>query len=486
MFLKEKFLATGEFEKLKARLVAGGNQQDKNLYDDLSAPTVSSSAVFTVLSIAAHEGRKAAVVDIGGAFLNAEMKTGVDIHMRLDRTMSELIIRLRCDYANFADPKGCITVVLDRALYGCVESAALWYENLRETMSTLGYERNRYEICVFNRRDKDGTQCTATVHVDDLFITSTSVDMIDHLTEGLRTRYGEITKTQGTILNYLGMTFDLSQPGEARVSMKGYVEDTLESCQATGGARTPATDGLFEVRIDAAMATEEERVEFHRLVAKLLYLAKKARPDLLLAVSYLATRVHRCTKDDLIKLTRLLRYLIHTRDRGLLLRPGEKGITVSAYIDAAYGVHADLKSHTGSCIVIGEVGAVHCRSSKQQIVCKSSAEAELVALSDCANQGLYLRKFLLEQGHPVGPVTVYQDNLSCMALVERGRSGAERTRHIDIRYYWLKERVNSGEALVKHLRTESMYANMLTKPLQGAQFISKREALTGWEHKSIV
>ena len=76
MFLKEKFLATGEFEELKARLVAGGDQQDKNLYDDLSAPTVSTSAVFTVLSIAAHEGRRAAVVDIGGAFLNAEMKTG--------------------------------------------------------------------------------------------------------------------------------------------------------------------------------------------------------------------------------------------------------------------------------------------------------------------------------------------------------------------------------------------------------------------------
>ena len=81
-------------------------------------------------------------MDIGGAFLNAEMKTGVDIHMRLDRTMNELITRLRPDYSQFTDPKGCITVVLDRALYGCVWSAAFWYENLRETMSTLGYERN--------------------------------------------------------------------------------------------------------------------------------------------------------------------------------------------------------------------------------------------------------------------------------------------------------------------------------------------------------
>jgi hypothetical protein len=69
MFLKEKYLASGEFEKLKTRLVAGGDQQDKDMYDDLSAPTVSTHAVFTLLSIAAHEARKVAVVDIGGALI---------------------------------------------------------------------------------------------------------------------------------------------------------------------------------------------------------------------------------------------------------------------------------------------------------------------------------------------------------------------------------------------------------------------------------
>jgi hypothetical protein len=104
------------------------------------------------------------------------------------------------------------------------------------------------------------------------------------------------------------------------------------------------------------------------MVAKLLYLGKRARPDILLAVAYLATRVHRCTKDELAKLVRLVRYLMETRDRGLLLRPGKEGIIVKVYIDAAYGVHSDFKSHTGSCVVVGEVGAVHCRSSKQQIV----------------------------------------------------------------------------------------------------------------------
>ena len=480
MFLKEKYLASGEFEKLKARLVAGGDQQNKDMYDDLSAPTVSTSAVFTILAIAAHEQRNASVVDIGGAFLNAEMKTGVAVHMRLDAAMSNLLIRLQPSYRRFQDTKGCIVVLLNRALYGCVESAALLYDNLRETMRSLGYERNPHEICVFNKTGKNGVQCTAAVHVDDLLITSAESGMIDELSEGLRLRYGEITRTSGSVLNYLGMVLDLSQSGEARVSMKGFVEDMLLCSGVNGGARTPATDGLFELRTDATTSTEEKRKEFHSLVAKLLCLAKKTRPDCLTTVAFLATRVSKCTDQDWEKLIRLLKYVNATKERGIVLRPGRDGIIVKVYVDASYGVHPDGKSHTGCCIVVGATGPVHCKSAKQQIVTKSLTEAELVALSDSASQGLHLRQFVIAQGYTCGPVTLYQDNMSTMALIERGRSAGERTRHIDIRYFWVKERVDSGEAIVRHLGTKDMCANLLTKPLQGAQFVSERDALTGW------
>ena len=99
-------------------------------------------------------------------------------------------------------------------------------------------------------------------------------------------------------------------------------------------------------------------------------------------------------------------------DQGVVFRPGVLGICVRVYVDAAYGVHADGKLHTGSCIVIGDLGSVHCKSSKQSIVTKSSTEADLVALSDSANQGLDLRNFLKELGHSMGPVIIYQDNTS--------------------------------------------------------------------------
>jgi hypothetical protein len=163
-----------------------------------------------------------------------------------------------------------------------------------------------------------------------------------------------------------------------------------------------------------------------------------------------------------------------------VLRPGVLGMVVRLFVDASYGVHKDGKSHTGSCVVLGEVGAVHCTSSKQDIVVKSSTEGELVAASNSANQGLHSRQFLIAQGYKMGPVIMYQDNLSCMAMLARGRSGAERTRHIAIRYYWTKERVDNGEMRIVHKGTKEMYANILTKPLQGSHFIYERECLTGW------
>jgi hypothetical protein len=100
------------------------------------------------------------------------------------------------------------------------------------------------------------------------------------------------------------------------------------------------------------------------------------------------------------------------------------------FVDASYGVHRDAKSHTGSCVAIGDFGAVHYRSAKQFIVSKSSME--LAGLSDSANEGLHMRNFLLRQGYRMPPVTVYQDNMSCMAIIARGRSGAARARHVAI------------------------------------------------------
>ena len=121
------------------------------------------------------------MVDISGAYLNASMSKGISVHMRLDRTMTSFITNIDARYKKHVDVGGRIIVLLKKALYGCLESAGLWYDNLDDSMSALGYTRNECDQCVFNSIGPDWVQCTAAVHVDDLLIMSNRKSLMTHL-----------------------------------------------------------------------------------------------------------------------------------------------------------------------------------------------------------------------------------------------------------------------------------------------------------------
>jgi hypothetical protein len=234
------------------------------------------------------------------------------------------------------------------------------------------------------------------MHVDDLLVTCELEEILESVFAQLRERYKEVKINRGPKVSYLGMTFDFSVQGKAKCTMEGYIEDLLRLCEVQGSATSPAAENLFEVSTSSPPLESARRERFHSLVAKLLYLAKRVRPDLLVAVSFLATRVLYATEQDDIKLTRALKYLRSTADLGLTLEANDI-ISVLGYVDASYGVHIDGKSHTGTAITLGK-GAVYAKSGKQKVVSKSSTEAELIGLSDSASQIIWTRDFLIGQG----------------------------------------------------------------------------------------
>jgi hypothetical protein len=222
MFLKEKFTASGEYDKLKARLVAGGDQQDKELYEDLclSSPTASTTSVLAVAAIAACESRLVTVMDIGGAFLNADItSTGIKVHMRLNQVLTDMLVQIDPKHARFVEDRGTSVVLLDKALYGCVEAAALWHANLTATMEGDGFIPNPYDSCVFNKHGPSGEQVTVVMHVDDLFITSKSEDNHIKFEACMRDKYKEIKTSKGKVVDYIGMTFDYIVPGQVSITM---------------------------------------------------------------------------------------------------------------------------------------------------------------------------------------------------------------------------------------------------------------------------
>lgn len=133
--------------------------------------------------------------------------------------------------------------------------------------------------------------------------------MSDELRHGLITRYSEITRKDGPLVNYVCMSLDLSVEGEVRITMGGYVKDVLSNAEIEGTAKMPATDGLFELRPGAALVPEERRAKFYRLVAMVCYLAKRCRQECMPTTGTLAGQVTRCTGDDWEKLTQLVKYV---------------------------------------------------------------------------------------------------------------------------------------------------------------------------------
>jgi len=479
MFLKEKYKPDGSFDKLKARLVAGGNMQDRALYDDqqISSATVHTDSVMMIAAIAAKERRKIVTMDIAGAYLNAPMNAS-EVYMRLDRLHTEVLCALDPAYNRFVCRDGTVVVKLDKALYGCVESAKLWYKHLSKTLVDLGFKQNARDECVFNKTTR-GQQVTVCFHVDDLMITSVCDKELEALVQALTNVYGSVTVHRGATHDYLGMRFEFTADGECQLTMHKMVSDLLAAEEVEGTSSTPATEKLFEIR-DSPMLDEARRQRFHSSVAKMLYIAKRARPDLFPLVAFLSTRVLCATEDDWDKLQRGLRYLNGSLDyKFKLCGADDRDISVKAYIDASYGVHNDAKSHSGLVLTLGRAPVI-VKSAKQKIVTKSSTEAELVSLSDMTTIVLWVSEWLSEQGYRPGAATIFQDNQSTIRLATNGLQSASRSKHISTRYFWMKDQVSQGRISVIYLPTHEMVADIMTKPLCGARFRYLRKRLMGF------
>lgn len=478
IFLKEKVDANGNFQKLKARLVAGGNDQEVELYPDKSSPTASAQTIFMLAAIAGNENRTVVTADIGSAYLNASMRDA-NIFMRLDPTVTNVLVNLFPEkYRGFANANGTVVVRLKKALYGCIESAKLWYETLRDALSQFGFSINIFDYCVFNKVE-NGIQLTVAVYVDDLFISCVDPKMIESFLTFLENRFGAVTINRGLLHSYLGMSFDFRESGSVRITMEGFTAELLKLFPVQGIASTPASNSLFVVSNEpnVVLLDEREKKIFHSVVAKLLYLAKRSRPDILTSVSFLATRVTAPDVVDQRKLVRVMRYLNGTQQLGVKLEVDSDNIL--GYIDASYAVHPDFRSHSGVCISLGK-GPIFVGSSKQKINTKSSTEAEIVALSDKLGEVIWVRNFLQHQTSGSrfnAPAIIYQDNTSAMALIDRGKTMNSATKHINIRFFFVKDRVLSGDVVIRYLSTQQMIADILTKPLQGKAFHDLRASL---------
>jgi hypothetical protein len=477
MFLKRKRCG-----KIKGRGCADGRKQRAyTAREDAASPTVATESIFLTAVIDALEGRDVAIIDVPGAFMQADMDELV--HVRFTGKMLDLLIEIDAEmYGPCVVQEGkerVMYVELLKALYGTVRAARLFWEKLSGKLLEWGFTPNPYDPCVMNKL-VDGKQLTVAWHVDDLKASHVLSTVVDKFIEDMESEFGKetpINKSRGKVHDYLGMRLDFSKPGEVTVTMIDYIKAILHGApkDMRGRAVTLAAAHLLQINSTDPVYLGEDKAETYvRIVMQLLFLSQRARPDIRPAVSFLNTRLVKPDEDDYKKLVRVVKYLDTTVDMPLVLAADDTG-KIRWWIDASFAVHEDMKSHTGGTMSMGK-GSIYSTSAKQKLVTRSSTEAEIVAVHDVMPQLMWTGYFLMEQGFHVKETVLYQDNTSSILIEKNGRSScSKRNRHMNIRYFFIKDQVDSKRVRIEHCPTAEMVADYFTKPLQGGPFRKLRD-----------
>jgi hypothetical protein len=465
MFMKQKNGA------MKARVVARGDLQVRLSVEDTSSPTVMNVTLMAFIQIMTTNNMKLCVADVETAYLNAD-NASEDL-MYVGAAEAQYFVRNQPHLAEYLDSRGRLLCKVVKALYGLQQSSKLWYDHVKGTITKLGYHPTSEDRCAFVKKVNDKI-CTILIFVDDLLIGTHDDAELDRVKEGMEKAYPHMKFNSSDSFTYLGMDFVRSgdRRGVTTVTQNSYITDMIKEYGVIKTKKYPSNLTLFK-------SAEEDPVdvtEFLSLLMKLMYLAKRTRPDILLACSFLANHSHSPMKIHWLQLIHLLEYLNGTATLGL--RFTRQKLVFSCQADASYLSHSDAKSHSGIVYSLAENGpAILCFSTKQKIVSQSSTEAELIALHEGARTTVWLTSLINKMGAKLERPVVYQDNEATIRLAALGAAASTATKHIMMRYFSVKEYVDEGLMSIEHRRTEDMLGDILTKPLAGAQFEKLRGML---------
>ena len=240
-----------------------------------ASPTPIMESIFITTAIDTKENWDVAIIDMPETFLHVDNDETVVMFMK--GKMAELMVHV-APYRKYitATKQGekILNMKVQKALYGMLKSALLFYERIRENLEKNGFKVNPYDPHIENK-EVNGSQMTIIWHMDDLKVSHKDPWEITKMTILLSKIYVNIKVQCGKKLEYHGMDIGYTVPGEVKISMIPYIENILKDFpeKIVGTATTPAGEHLFEVRegINSTKLPESQSITFPHNVAKLLF-----------------------------------------------------------------------------------------------------------------------------------------------------------------------------------------------------------------------
>lgn len=440
---KKKFLADGSIDKYKARCTAKGFTQRPGIdYQETFAPTPRPGTGRIMLVVAHQLNWHRCQGDVPTAFLNPDLN--IDLFMEMPKGFER---------------DGHI-ILLRKGLYGLKQAAALWYDDVKATLASLGLFPTISDVCLYANQSRD---LFVVVHVDDFQILGPDIDKINDLMHALYKRYK--LKPVETNL-FLGINIDYPDKDTLKLTQGQYAR-TLLNRHGLSDCK-PANRPLEQLlEPNASQCTLQTRTEYNSIVGGLQYLSNNTRPDIAFAVNHLARFLINPCMEHLQAARRVLRYIAKDPDQGITFTRSKEKPVLEAYSDADFAADPSTsRSTSGTLLRLGE-GPIMWRSHLQREVVLSSTEAEFLAATETCRELNWVKSLLWELGiqdqiEGIKGTSLYVDNQSAISLT-KNHDNHRRTKHVALRNFYCRNQFQDGSIVVIYVPTTNQLADALTK-----------------------
>jgi hypothetical protein len=440
----------------KARLIAKGYSQVKGLdFGETYAPVARLESIRILLAYATYHGFKLYQIDVKSAFLNGPIKEEVYVEQPPSFEDSQ--------YPNHV-------YKLSKALYGLKQAPRAWYECLRDFLIANGFKVGKADPTLFTKTIANDL-FVCQIYVDDIIFGSTNKSTCEEFSRIMIQKFE--MSMMGELKYFLGFQVKQLQEGTF-ISQTKYIQDILTKfgMKDAKPIKTPmGTNGHLD--LDTGGKSVDQKV-YRSMIGSLLYLCA-SRPDIMLSVCMCARFQADPKEVHLRAMKRILRYLVHTPKFGLWYPKGST-FDLIGYSDADWaGCKIDRKSTSGTCQFLGR-SLVSWASKKQNYVALSTTEPEYIAAGHYCAQLLWMRQTLRDYGYKLTKLPLLCDNESAIRMADNPVEHS-RTKHIAIRYHFLRDHQQKGDIEIAYVSTKEQLADIFTKPLDEKTFTKLRHEL---------
>ena len=453
---KTKRDSKGNVERYKARLVAKGFAQKEGIdFKETFSPVASNDSFRVIMALVAHYDLELHQMDVKTAFLNGDI--------------DETIYMVQPENFISGDPKSMVCK-LKKSIYGLKQASRQWYHKFHEVIISFGFEVNPVDDCVYHKFS--GSKFIFLVlYVDDILLASSDIGLLHDTKRFLVKNFKMKDLEVASFVLGIQIHRDRSR-SVLGLSQKSYIERMLsrygmDKCAPTD---TSVSKGdKFSLSQSPKNDFDKEAMQqfpYASAIGSLMYAQVCTRPDLAFIVGMLGRYMSNPGVDHWKAAKRVMRYLQRTKEYMLTYQRSDI-LEIIGYSDSDFAGCLDSKRSTSGYVFLLAGGAIFWKSAKQTLVATSTMEAEFIACYEASNQGIWLRNFVTGL-HVVNgierPLKLYCDNNSAVLYSNSNRSSS-KSKHIDIKFLAVKERVQSRLVSIEHIGTNSMLADPLTKGL---------------------